>query len=255
MTSRATVKHRILRLEEVCAVTLLPCLYSILCPFLHLLNLIVTMPKVVSGSVVVSDAKDQQEYSEDKPLIVYYCLCGQMALILDCTLEKLPLRKRDGARVIDGSRHAHRLVCDPDETVYLRRTGGVEKQHRKKCKKCGLLLYYYHLAASNVIFIVKGSLVQSGGKSVAQQVEDKPKDRIMITRHTKNMGKFSSVTVSTIDEEEDEIEAREVADSYANNARIIEKQLERKGMNKRKSQVAAEESSAAKQGRGTLINQ
>lgn len=50
-------------------------------------------------------------------------------------------------------------------------------------------------------------MVQSGGKSVAQQVEDKPKDRILITRHTKNMGKFSSVTVSTIDEEEDEIEA------------------------------------------------
>lgn len=214
------------------------------------------MPKVVSGSVVVSDVKDQQEYSEEKPLKVYYCLCGQMAVILDCTLEKLPLRRRDGARVIDGSRHAHRLVCDDDETVFIRRPDGIEKQHRKKCKKCSLLLFYSHNLSMNYTFVIKGAVVQTGGVSVAQQVLEKPKDRIMITRHTKNMGKFSSVTVSTIDEEEDEIEEREVADSYANNARIIEKQLERKGMNKRKGQQTTDEAlPPVKQFRGTLINQ
>lgn len=126
-------------------------------------------------------------------------------------MEKLPLRKSDGARVLDGSNHAHKMTCDTDETVYLKRQDAIERQYRLKCKRCGLLLYYKHDPQSHVSFIVKGALIKSTNEgpinNIYNQVAvEKPK-KIMVTKHTKNMGKFSSVTVSTIDEEEDEIEA------------------------------------------------
>lgn len=77
--------------------------------------------------------------------------------------------------------------------------------------RCGLLLYYKHDGKSNIHFVVDGALIKNIGDApkvdIFNQVAvEKPK-KIMVTKHTKNMGKFSSVTVSTIDEEEDEIEA------------------------------------------------
>ncbi|XP_064542183.1 STING ER exit protein [Drosophila montana] len=223
------------------------------------------MPKVVSRSIVCSDTKDQEEYTEEKPLNIYYCLCGKMSLILDCTLEQLPLREADNARVIDANEHANKLTYNPaPRMIYIRRKGkGIEKQYRYSCRNCSLPLYYRHNSDSHVTFVMSNALVRNKGEkplamllaaeaktktassttnaasappsttaapsSEDSGIVDASGKKIMVTRHTKNMGKFSSVTVSTIDEEEDEIEAREIADSYANNARIIEKQLQRKG--------------------------
>lgn len=51
---------------------------------------------------------------------------------LDCNIEKLPLRKKDGARVIDSTHHAHKITCESDETIYVRRDVGIEKQYRFK---------------------------------------------------------------------------------------------------------------------------
>lgn len=138
-------------------------------------------------------------------------------MFVDCSLEKLPLRKKDGARVIDSAHRAQKITCDPDETIYVRRDVGYEKQYRYKCKTCSLPLFYRHAPDSKVTFVLKRALVQSKNENPLLSIGDvckqilsttqQPTRKVLVTKHTKNMGKFSSVTVSTIDEEEDEIEA------------------------------------------------
>lgn len=40
---------------------------------------------------------------------------------LDTTLDKLPLRKRDGARVVDTGRNTGRVYCEQAGVTYLKR--------------------------------------------------------------------------------------------------------------------------------------
>merc|ERR1712062_522208 len=213
------------------------------------------MPKIISRAIAVEDTAKKGSKS-DQALNLYYCLCGQMAVILDRVIEKLPLRKRDGARVIDGSKVTHKITPVFDEIVYINRINkGVEKQFRYKCKHCNLQQFYRHDRSSNITFIFKGAVVSSTQSKNDQLVPPAATvpQREAVSR-TKHMGKFSSVTVSTISDDEDELEEKEIADSYALNAKIIEKQLERKGMNKRK--LAEEEddhSQKRTKPRGTLL--
>lgn len=204
------------------------------------------MPKVVSRSVVCTDQR--QDHRDEGALTVYYCWCGQIGLILDCKVHKLPLRERDGARVIDTKKHNFKLSCidtrrplREEDAVFVRwGQDEIEKQYRLKCKKCNLWTFYKHSKDSDVIFIVKKSMnirprnpllaakiASSSGPSTSSG-HHKPSSASTSFRKTEvSSGRFASVTISTMEEEEAEAEAKEVANSYELNATIVQRELDR----------------------------
>ncbi|VDK60218.1 unnamed protein product [Cylicostephanus goldi] len=178
-----------------------------------------------------------------------------MAMISDCLLIRMPLRKRDGARVIDPDRTTAKIFSNPGDTVYVQRKEGLEQQYRKKCKGCGVPLFYQHPSNLKLLFVFREALLSAqevGGFSGAN--EEQRAKKIIMKRNVKNQGKMGSVTVSTMEgEEEDEIEARETAESYSMNARIVRDALKRKGMIKDKLLGREVSEGPASKKRGTLL--
>lgn len=228
------------------------------------------MPKIISRSIVCSDvSKNEEELNDEKNLQVYHCLCGELCLIMDEFLEKLPFRKLDKSRVIDTSKHVLKLKLDDsqeDEVVYLQREHGIEKQLRKRCKNCGLTILYTadqrNHKDAEILFVINGSLIEHslpgpttsyGGQYRNSAYHDSRK----LTRLTKDEGKYGHVTVSTIDEDNEELQAKEISDSYEENSRIIQKSLQKAMLltntKKRKEPEEEENSSEIKKPKGTLI--
>lgn len=223
------------------------------------------MPKIISKSIVCSDNTKERddrythEETEEK-LKTFFCICGQLSLILSepekgnknvSILDRLPLRKVDGSRVLDSTKIAYKITCNLDnpEKIYIKRVQGIEMQKRFLCKQCKLPLFYTFDNPA-VTFIISKSLktksdTADGSKSLASQ------NKVFVKKQVKNLGKFSSVTVSTIEEEDDEINEQEIKAAFETNAKIIEKQLVRRKQKAKETQE--DEATKVKKPRGTLL--
>lgn len=147
------------------------------------------------------------------------------------------MRKRDSARVIDAKEHDFKLSCvdvsrppRDEDVVYVKwNEDEIEKQYRLKCRKCNLWCFYKHSMSSDVIFIVKKSMnIRPRNPLLAARtlsgVQRRPGPS---ARHESGLNRFASVAISSLEEEEAEAEAKEIANSYEINATIVRRELER----------------------------
>lgn len=122
----------------------------------------------------------------------------------------LPLRPADQSRVIDSSKHAHKITSQDDDIIYIRREKGIEKQFRKKCIKCGLAVYYQFEESNSTslpkYLISKALTKESTSSNIYDHITLEP-NKIIKNIRREDKGKSGCVTISTIDEDEEELEA------------------------------------------------
>ncbi|ORX93073.1 hypothetical protein K493DRAFT_176342, partial [Basidiobolus meristosporus CBS 931.73] len=97
------------------------------------------MPKIVSNSTVATTDANE---ADNQPLKVYYCLCGEYILIIDCVLDSLPRRKTDHAIILPRGQRHYKVNVKRGETVMLKRPNGYEKQYRLLCPRCQVIVAY-----------------------------------------------------------------------------------------------------------------
>lgn len=116
----------------------------------------------------------------------------------------------DNARVIDPSKHVHKITSQDCDIVYLKRDKGIERQYHKKCIKCGLPVYYQFEQQSSqtvVKFIIAKALTtQSRSSNIYDQITLEP-NKVIKNIKREEKGKNASVTISTIEEEEADLES------------------------------------------------
>jgi len=128
------------------------------------------MPRVVSRSAV-STSNNAVSSSSSRPLRVFYCLCGEFILVLDRPLARLPQRQTDDAYVLrtrgNGAPVYKFNVADVG-TVFVRRSAGLEYQHRFGCPRCQLLVAYQTSASpigkADYVYVVYGALSEMQGR-------------------------------------------------------------------------------------------
>ncbi|KAF8299897.1 hypothetical protein DL93DRAFT_581125 [Clavulina sp. PMI_390] len=110
------------------------------------------MPKIVSRSAVSASTDAPQTESSTAALRVYYCLCGEFALVIDKDLRKLPRRQTDGAYIVrtedsaNGKGAIFKLNTTPSQPVVIERSNGYERQYRHLCTRCTLPVGYQLVA-------------------------------------------------------------------------------------------------------------
>ncbi|VDP98634.1 unnamed protein product [Trichobilharzia regenti] len=203
---------------------------------------------------IVTDSKPRHNYGSEKPLFVYSCICGQMSLIIDCLVEKLPRRPRDDARVIDGSKRAHKTTATavnpltPYSIVgmyfHFQQTEFIIKNALKlqddQAALSASMLCPKRPASSKRIDessanarLLEALAAEAAALQKSEASNNAPLRRSVQQQET-TQGIDTAVTVSTIEDEEEEAEAKEIADSYAANARVIEQEMIRRGIIKRR---------------------